>query len=233
MEAMSQGMPSPRKTFTALEPVTLPTAASANSSLRIASLLANVSGREVPTATKVMAVIASPRPITQPKSEEISPTTAVQAPMKQMETKKAGQPLAQLTGGTSANCNFQKRVTECISESKAEGGSSSPVSSSMPPESTSASVNLCAQLPVPLRLSESASCLRTRERTRLIFSRQLSSSRMETVHTLSPDSTPSSSHDRSTKKCSVSSKASSSTMCTCTLIELTPGRKVTVPCACL
>jgi hypothetical protein len=92
--------------LTELEPVTLPTDASAYSSWSTARRDANVSGRDVPSATKVMAVIASPRPTTQPKSEASSPTTAVQMPMKTSETKKAGQPRYHVSGGTKANCTY-------------------------------------------------------------------------------------------------------------------------------
>eukprot|EP00961_Rhodomonas_salina_P008310 113095-Rhodomonas_salina.2 len=48
-----------RKTLTELEPVTLPTALSAESSERIAKTEANVSGSEVPSATIVKAVTES------------------------------------------------------------------------------------------------------------------------------------------------------------------------------
>ena len=57
MDAMIQGSPSPRKTLTELLPVTFPMELSAVFSLTAAILLAKVSGREVPRATKVMAVI--------------------------------------------------------------------------------------------------------------------------------------------------------------------------------
>lgn len=49
------GNPSPKNTFTALDPVTFPIAASAVSSLMAADLDANVSGREVPRATNYLA----------------------------------------------------------------------------------------------------------------------------------------------------------------------------------
>ena len=55
---MSHGSPSPRKTLTELEPVTFPIALSACLSPTAAALDANVSGREVPRATKVMAEIS-------------------------------------------------------------------------------------------------------------------------------------------------------------------------------
>ena len=54
---MSHGSPSPRKTLTQLEPVTLPTELSADSSACAAVLDANRSGTEVPSATKVIAVL--------------------------------------------------------------------------------------------------------------------------------------------------------------------------------
>jgi hypothetical protein len=53
---MTQGSPKPRNTFTELDPVTLPTASSAYLSYWAAILEANVSGMDVPMATKVIAV---------------------------------------------------------------------------------------------------------------------------------------------------------------------------------
>lgn len=54
---MTHGSPSPKNTFTEFEPVTFPTAESAYFDVRAAVMLAKVSGREVPIATIVMAVI--------------------------------------------------------------------------------------------------------------------------------------------------------------------------------
>ena len=54
--AIAQGRPRPRKTFTELDPVTLPMAESAYSDDLAAVILANVSGKEVPRATSVIAV---------------------------------------------------------------------------------------------------------------------------------------------------------------------------------
>lgn len=51
MQATTHGIPNPRNTLTELEPVMLPMAASALSSLMAATLLAKVSGNEVPRAT--------------------------------------------------------------------------------------------------------------------------------------------------------------------------------------
>ena len=56
---ITQGRPSPTNTLTELDPVTFPIAESANSDCLAAVILAKVSGRDVPTATKVMAVTAS------------------------------------------------------------------------------------------------------------------------------------------------------------------------------
>lgn len=55
MDAMSQGTPRPKKTLTELLPVMLPMALSAYFSCIAAAREANVSGREVPRATKVIA----------------------------------------------------------------------------------------------------------------------------------------------------------------------------------
>ena len=57
MAAIIQGIPSPINTLTELLPVTFPIELSAVFSEVAAILLAKVSGREVPRATKVMAVI--------------------------------------------------------------------------------------------------------------------------------------------------------------------------------
>lgn len=64
---------------------------------------ANVSGNEVPNATKEMAVILSFNPTRQPNIAATSPTTAVKSAMKSNETKKVNQPPAIAGGGTKAN----------------------------------------------------------------------------------------------------------------------------------
>jgi len=68
---------------------------------------ANVSGREVPIATKVIAVIAGLSPTTQPSSSATVPTTAVIPPISASATMKAGKPPAHLTGGMTENISFQ------------------------------------------------------------------------------------------------------------------------------
>jgi len=85
-------MPIPRKTLTALLPVTLPIDESAYWSLMAATLLANVSGRLVPRATNEIAVTASFRPIVQPKLDARSPMKAVSTPIPDIDTVKQAQP---------------------------------------------------------------------------------------------------------------------------------------------
>ena len=89
---MTHGRPRPRNTLTELDPVTLPTAESANL-LSIAAVLdAKVSGSEVPMATKVIAVTPGGIPITQPRAPATCPTMAVSPPMKIIATMKQAQP---------------------------------------------------------------------------------------------------------------------------------------------
>ena len=92
--ATTQGNPRPRNTFTELEPVTFPMASSAVSAFLAAVIEAKVSGKEVPRATKVMAVIDCLSPTTHPKTVAISPTTAVTTPIMARATTKHPFPLA-------------------------------------------------------------------------------------------------------------------------------------------
>ena len=82
-------------------------AESANSDCLAAVMLAKVSGREVPTATRVMAVTASARPRVHPRTVATSATTAVIEPMKVRATQKAGQPPPHSRGGMKAKSTFQ------------------------------------------------------------------------------------------------------------------------------
>jgi len=75
-----------------LEPVTFPIAESAYFSCYAAAIEANVSGSEVPNATKVMAVIDGLIPKTHPKRLANSPTTAVTIPTKAKEVAKQAHP---------------------------------------------------------------------------------------------------------------------------------------------
>lgn len=90
--AITHGSPRPRKTLTQFEPVTFPIAESANSEDLQAVILANVSGKEVPKATNVIAVIEFGIPMTQPIYEATSPTIAVTPPMNERAIPKAGHP---------------------------------------------------------------------------------------------------------------------------------------------
>jgi len=63
-------------------------AESAYSEVLAAVIEANVSGREVPKATIVIAVTDSSRPITHPRTVAISPITNVTAPMYSNEKTK-------------------------------------------------------------------------------------------------------------------------------------------------
>lgn len=78
---MTHGSPRPRNTLTQLEPVTLPTAESAFGDYWAAVLLAKVSGKEVPRATRVIAVTEALRPIAHPRIVATSPTNMVMTPM--------------------------------------------------------------------------------------------------------------------------------------------------------
>lgn len=89
---MTHGSPKPKNTFTELDPVTLPTASSANFSFYAAAILAKVSGKDVPSATKVIAVTPGLIPSTHPKRPANSPTTKVTIPIKVRAIKKHGTP---------------------------------------------------------------------------------------------------------------------------------------------
>lgn len=84
----AHGRPRPKNTFTELDPVTLPIAASAYSEVFAAVIEANVSGKEVPRATREMAVTDSFRYITHPKTVAISPIINVINPIINNATKK-------------------------------------------------------------------------------------------------------------------------------------------------
>ena len=89
---MVHGRPRPRNTFTQLEPVMLPIAASACLDYSAAVFDANVSGSEVPRATNEMAVTDASSPITHPNNEAISATIAVIIPMKHRAITKHNHP---------------------------------------------------------------------------------------------------------------------------------------------
>ena len=78
--------------MTELEPVMFPTAESALLDSLAAFIEAKVSGREVPIATKVMAVTPGLSPMTHPMTPAISPTIAVSPPIKEIAARKQGTP---------------------------------------------------------------------------------------------------------------------------------------------
>ena len=114
---INQGRPRPTKTLTELEPVTLPMAVSAFSDCLAAVILAKVSGRDVPMATKVMAVTAGWRPTVQPRTVATSATIAVMDPIKVRAMMNAGRPPPHSTGGMKAKRTFQPIIAKCISDS--------------------------------------------------------------------------------------------------------------------
>lgn len=90
--AITHGRPRPRNTFTEFEPVMFPMAESAVSEVFAATMLANVSGKDVPTATNVMAVIESSIASSQPSRVANCSTIAVHTPINNKATKKAAIP---------------------------------------------------------------------------------------------------------------------------------------------
>lgn len=76
-------------------------------------MLANVSGREVPTATIVIAVIYGYKPITHPIASATSPTMPVIIPTNVSAIMNAGLPPPHLIGGTKENNNFQGTRQNC------------------------------------------------------------------------------------------------------------------------
>jgi len=95
----------------------LPMAESANSDYLAAIILAEVSGSDVPTATKVIAVTAALSPRVHPRTVATSATMAVIDPMKVRAIMKAGIPPPHSTGGMKAKSRFQPMMAKCVSAS--------------------------------------------------------------------------------------------------------------------
>mmetsp|Transcript_84905 Transcript_84905/g.259240 ORF Transcript_84905/g.259240 Transcript_84905/m.259240 type:complete len:213 (-) Transcript_84905:1954-2592(-) len=111
IDAMVHGSPRPRKTLTELLPVTLPTDASASGSWTAACFEAKVSGKDVPRATKVMAVISfSMNGMTQPNRLAMSPMMTVTPPIMIKDTTKHSQPPHKSVGGQHAKTIFQGKL---------------------------------------------------------------------------------------------------------------------------
>merc|ERR1719265_607072 len=113
MDPATQGRPWLRKPFTELLPVTLPIAASAVGSSTAATFEAKVSGREVPKATMVMAVMESLMSATQPSSVAKSPMKTVTTPIISSAVEKHSQPPQYDGGGVKAKSNFQGKAMKC------------------------------------------------------------------------------------------------------------------------
>jgi hypothetical protein len=124
----------------------LPTAASAFSDYYAAVLLAKVSGSEVPSATKVIAVTDSLKFITQPKTVATSPTTVVTNAMKSRDITKHGRPPQMFAGGTSANNTFHPIILKWHIASYQSTSVISWSSSSRTGPSRTAFLNYCAQV---------------------------------------------------------------------------------------
>jgi len=91
--------------------VTFPTAASAYLSYLAAAIEAKVSGRDVPSATNVIAVMDGSIPRTHPKRLANSPTTAVTIPIKHKHPRKQAHPPIQCAGGIKAKKIFHPMQT--------------------------------------------------------------------------------------------------------------------------
>ena len=127
--ANNQGRPRPRKTLTEFDPVTFPIAESALVDSCAAYLEANVSGSEVPNATKVIAVTAGLSPSTHPNNDAYSPTTITIRPIMKSDIPKAAHPPQILAGGTKPKKTFQKMHKKCINASNPVISSTFPSSS--------------------------------------------------------------------------------------------------------
>jgi hypothetical protein len=103
---------------------------------------ANVSGSDVPKATKVIAVTAGLSPITHPNSPAISPTIAVTIPIKDRATQKANHPFQIFLGGISAKNTFHPIARKWKMASK-------PVTSSIAPSSSMLGPSMIADLNCP------------------------------------------------------------------------------------
>mmetsp|Transcript_76755 Transcript_76755/g.159687 ORF Transcript_76755/g.159687 Transcript_76755/m.159687 type:complete len:218 (-) Transcript_76755:1368-2021(-) len=125
MDAIIQGRPRPKKTLTELLPVTFPMAASAVGSSTAATFEAKVSGREVPRATTVMAVMESGRPMQQPIKDAKSPMTAVTTPINTKAMPKLSQPSQYDAGGMKAKKTFQGSATKWMAQSDTLASSAS------------------------------------------------------------------------------------------------------------
>mmetsp|Transcript_44107 Transcript_44107/g.117034 ORF Transcript_44107/g.117034 Transcript_44107/m.117034 type:complete len:331 (-) Transcript_44107:940-1932(-) len=124
-EPMHHGMPSPRNTLTELLPVTLPMLLSAVASWTAAVMEAKVSGRDVPMATTVIAVMESSQCSAQPNMLAKSPMIAVRPPISTKDTMKHNIPSQRLGGGTIADITFHGIMTMWLAQAPAPAWPSS------------------------------------------------------------------------------------------------------------
>mmetsp|Transcript_59543 Transcript_59543/g.128840 ORF Transcript_59543/g.128840 Transcript_59543/m.128840 type:complete len:201 (+) Transcript_59543:409-1011(+) len=95
----------------------LPMELSAVISLLAAVIDAKVSGKLVPKATNVIAVMPSGMPMVQPSRLAMSLVMAVTMPTIARAEKNVAQPLQRSVGGTSTKIPFQKSERMCSNQS--------------------------------------------------------------------------------------------------------------------
>jgi len=115
--AKHHGSPRPRNTLTQLLPVTFPMELSAVWSSSAAVFDASVSGKLVPNATKVIAVMSSEKPMLHPSKLAKSPIHAVTVPIQANASAKHGHPPNKDAGGTDTNTTFQTKHRQCMIQS--------------------------------------------------------------------------------------------------------------------
>ena len=108
-------MPIPRKTLTEFDPVTFPMAESAYGEDLAADILARVSGKDVPIATRVIPATDGFMLITQPNTVATSPTIVVIIPSRRSDTMKVAHPPQIWVGGAIAPNIFQNIDRKCQS----------------------------------------------------------------------------------------------------------------------
>mmetsp|Transcript_15500 Transcript_15500/g.28478 ORF Transcript_15500/g.28478 Transcript_15500/m.28478 type:complete len:234 (-) Transcript_15500:1167-1868(-) len=232
MEAIIHGKPKPRKTFTELLPVTFPTAMSAVGSSTAATFDANVSGKEVPIATIVMAVTPGLRPRTQPSSPARSPMKPVNSPIMASATQKQSQPLQYAGGGTKANKTFHGKAMMCKVHSPAVA--SCTWSSSLAEFGRKAENHCSFHSRVPccqaskfilLSMSRRMLFVKPAARSEVMLTPQIAKS--SSTHCVRPGMSL-----RTTKKRSLPSQEGFGRILMTTSCDITPGRNTNSPSVC-
>mmetsp|Transcript_55927 Transcript_55927/g.173401 ORF Transcript_55927/g.173401 Transcript_55927/m.173401 type:complete len:233 (-) Transcript_55927:384-1082(-) len=231
---MVQGRPRPRKTFTELLPVTFPMELSAVGSCCAASFDATVSGRLVPSATSVIAVMSSPMPMQQPRSVASSLTRAVTQPIISRAPTKQSHPPKKHGGGTTAKITFQGRAARWSTHSMTPAWACS----SGPPPQKSALTNWLPHSPkCVLRVSQfmhlRTHCARqVAGREAMMTTSQ--NARVPSSSVIPPNLTPGLASERTMRKHSSPSRSWSWLIRTgtCTVFIISPSSKLTVPSQC-